>query len=155
MNCSNCGAPMRGVRDADHFVCDFCASFHFPQRNLDGVAILGGPGQRKCPVCAEALISAAVQRKPVEHCSKCQGVLSDRRAFNGIVEQLRARNRRPRQDPRPIDPAERDRLLLCPVCKAPMEVHPYYGPGNVLLDSCHVCNLVWLDHGEIASLGRS
>ena len=30
-----------------------------------------------------------------------------------------------------------------------MSTHPYYGPGNVIIDSCETCNLVWLDFGEL------
>jgi Zn-finger nucleic acid-binding protein len=33
-----------------------------------------------------------------------------------------------------------------------MEVHPYYGPGNVVVDSCCHCGLVWLDAGEISMI---
>ena len=43
----------------------------------------------------------------------------------------------------------------CPGCGEQMEVHPYYGPGNVLIDSCGECALVWLDRGEIATISRS
>jgi hypothetical protein len=30
--------------------------------------------------------------------------------------------------------------------------HPYYGPGNVVLDSCESCELVWLDFGELKQI---
>lgn len=33
-----------------------------------------------------------------------------------------------------------------------MDVHPYYGPGNVAIDSCSACNLVWLDFGELRQI---
>ena len=33
-----------------------------------------------------------------------------------------------------------------------METHPYYGPGNVIIDSCTGCDLVWLDFGELAQI---
>ena len=38
-----------------------------------------------------------------------------------------------------------------------METHPYYGPGNVVIDSCCGCGCgyVWLDHGELATLARA
>ena len=29
-----------------------------------------------------------------------------------------------------------------------MLTHPYYGPGNIVLDTCSQCDLVWLDAGE-------
>ncbi len=155
MNCRNCGAPMRPVRGDDHFVCDFCATFHFPDKTEDGVVVIGEPGRRDCPVCSAPLVSAFIQKKPVEHCATCQGVLVDRRGFNRIIEALRARHRGPRLEPRQIDPEERQRKLRCPGCGEQMDVHPYYGPGNVLIDSCWECALVWLDRGEIATISRS
>jgi Zn-finger nucleic acid-binding protein len=33
-----------------------------------------------------------------------------------------------------------------------METHPYYGPGNVIIDSCAACDLVWLDFGELTQI---
>jgi Zn-finger nucleic acid-binding protein len=30
-----------------------------------------------------------------------------------------------------------------------MDTHPYYGPGNVVIDNCGRCGLVWLDFGEL------
>jgi Zn-finger nucleic acid-binding protein len=33
-----------------------------------------------------------------------------------------------------------------------MDVHPYYGPGNIVIDTCGTCQLLWLDHGELASV---
>jgi hypothetical protein len=30
-----------------------------------------------------------------------------------------------------------------------METHPYYGPGNIVVDTCSECGYLWLDHGEI------
>jgi Zn-finger nucleic acid-binding protein len=36
-----------------------------------------------------------------------------------------------------------------------MEVHPYYGPGNVVMDSCTTCDLVWLDVGELKQISEA
>jgi Zn-finger nucleic acid-binding protein len=33
-----------------------------------------------------------------------------------------------------------------------MNVHPYYGPGNVVIDTCSRCDLVWLDFGELQQI---
>jgi Zn-finger nucleic acid-binding protein len=30
--------------------------------------------------------------------------------------------------------------------------HPYYGPGNVVVDSCTTCDLIWLDFGELKQI---
>jgi Zn-finger nucleic acid-binding protein len=31
-----------------------------------------------------------------------------------------------------------------------METHPYYGPGNIVVDTCSECGYLWLDHGDIS-----
>jgi hypothetical protein len=33
-----------------------------------------------------------------------------------------------------------------------METHPYFGPGNVVIDSCAGCELIWLDFGELKQI---
>jgi len=155
MNCSNCGAPMKAIRSGAHFVCDFCGSFVLPDKTEDGVAVVGGPGRRACPVCEEPLVAAAIESKPVEHCARCGGVLCDQRTFTQVIERLRARYRGPQLEAEPIDRSELARKLGCPACGRDLDLHPYYGPGNVLIDSCDACHLIWLDKGEIATIVRS
>lgn len=36
-----------------------------------------------------------------------------------------------------------------------MDVHPYYGPGNIVIDTCVECGLVWLDHGELTRVEQA
>lgn len=33
-----------------------------------------------------------------------------------------------------------------------MDVHPYYGPGNIVIDTCSRCNVIWLDCGELQQI---
>ena len=33
-----------------------------------------------------------------------------------------------------------------------MSTHPYYGPGNIVIDSCEGCDAVWLDFGELTQI---
>jgi hypothetical protein len=33
-----------------------------------------------------------------------------------------------------------------------MATHPYYGPGNVIIDTCEPCEVVWLDFGELKQI---
>ncbi len=50
---------------------------------------------------------------------------------------------------------ELKRKLACPTCHESMEVHPYYGAGRAIIDSCATCQLVWIDRGELTGLERS
>ena len=59
---------------------------------------------------------------------------------------------RPPVVPRPLDREALARSLTCPSCLRDMSTHPYYGPGNVVIDTCDACNVVWLDFGELQQI---
>jgi Zn-finger nucleic acid-binding protein len=58
----------------------------------------------------------------------------------------------PPTDPVPVRSDELKRLATCPTCKNRMATYPYYGPGNVVIDTCDACNVVWLDFGELKQI---
>jgi Zn-finger nucleic acid-binding protein len=89
---------------------------------------------------------------PVRFCKNCRGVLMPRRSFAAVVEHRRAWATNPPRPPVQLDRKELDRALMCPVCHLRMVTHPYYGPGNVVMDSCETCQLVWLDFGELKQI---
>lgn len=158
MNCKNCGAPMRPVDGRDYLCCDFCSTFHFPQElaeSADGVKPLGQESEIECPTCAVPLSAGAVEEIRVLYCETCRGLLVDSEGFAEIIRTRRAKHALPASTPRPMDPEEFKRRVDCPACERKMEVHPYYGPGNVVIDSCCRCQVIWLDHGEIAAIQRA
>jgi len=36
-----------------------------------------------------------------------------------------------------------------------MDTHLYGGPGNVIIDTCESCALMWLDYGELERMVRA
>ena len=74
--------------------------------------------------------------------------------FSDLVDDLRANfNRSAVQTP-----ADRDdlkRTIQCPKCNLRMDAHRYAGPGNVVVDTCDNCSLIWLDRGEITRIARA
>jgi Zn-finger nucleic acid-binding protein len=36
-----------------------------------------------------------------------------------------------------------------------MDTHYYAGPGNVIVDSCDTCSLLWLDRGELTRIAHA
>jgi Zn-finger nucleic acid-binding protein len=89
---------------------------------------------------------------PVRYCRNCRGVLIERRSFASVVEKRRAWAHSTPAPPIPLDRAELERQVRCPACAGPMMTHPYYGPGNVVIDGCQACELVWLDCGELKQI---
>jgi len=158
MNCTNCGAPVRLIDGRDYFCCDFCSTFHFPQpleASADGVTSLGEQSDVECPICQGPLCAGTIDRNRVLFCETCRGVLVEGEIFTHIVRKRRAERSGPADKPKPLNQEELERKVDCPVCHKSMDVHPYYGPGNVVIDSCIRCHLVWLDHGEIAAIERA
>jgi Zn-finger nucleic acid-binding protein len=152
MNCKNCGAPMTLVPGHNYFFCEYCMSYDFPEETSDGVRVLGEGSEVKCPVCHATLSPASVAETHVLHCEKCRGILAEQQAFPTIVKVLRARASGPPDSPRLLNREEMERRIHCPHCGQPMDTHPYYGPGNVVIDTCIHCALVWLDYGELGTI---
>lgn len=150
MNCKNCGAPMRIMEDRDYFFCEYCGSYLFPKPSSDGVVMLQRASDLTCPICSTVLSLASVAGVRVLYCSKCRGVLTDQESFSTIVKFLRAEAEGPPDPARPLDPESLERRIQCPHCGRTMNTHPYYGPGNIVIDNCAPCALIWLDYGELS-----
>jgi Zn-finger nucleic acid-binding protein len=155
MNCTGCGAAMELVATRGYYFCRYCGAFHFPETTAgEGVRVLGAAQPPlACPACRKALSSAIVDELfPVHHCANCRGLLVPRGKFVDIVHKRRAWATNPPSAPVPIDADELQRQVRCPVCTSAMETHPYYGPGNVVIDNCQTCDIVWLDFGELRQI---
>jgi len=165
--CSCCGAIMSAVRESDDapdsFMCKQCGNAFFsnapdsdaPSATQDGVVGTGEQLSTCCPVCKDALLSGGViEDQRVLYCQQCSGVLISTRNFSEVLTRLRRADGSAGadKDPHPIDPTEFQRQIACPNCSNRMDVHPYYGPGNVVVDSCCRCFLIWFDQGEIATI---
>ena len=138
-----------------YFFCRYCGSFHFPETaGDDGVRVLSAiEDSLTCGVCAKPLASALLdEAHPVQYCRNCRGVLMSRRDFALVVHRRRAWATGTPAPPVPLNQTELTRKLVCPKCRKPMATHPYYGPGNVVMDSCEPCELVWLDFGELKQI---
>ena len=153
MNCKNCGAAMVLVRD--YFACEYCTAFHFPSESTDGVRVLEEGAAVDCPLCQLPLSFASLDQVRVKHCENCRGILVDRRRFASIVESRRSKYPGREGQQQMLDEVDRRRRVDCPKCKDRMDLHPYYGPGRVMIDTCGHCALIWLDHGELTTIARA
>lgn len=157
MNCDQCGAPLRWNGQQSVITCEYCLSVRaLPAAQLqDRLAPLAEAGRSDCPRCAERLTRGALDGCPVEYCLSCHGILFEGPLFGHIVRTRRADFAGADAAIKPVNPHELARNVPCPGCRRSMEVHPYYGPGNVVIDSCAACALVWLDAGEMAQIERA
>ena len=158
MNCPNCGGTLVIVEGRGHLRCPFCATLHFPEplkQSADRITPLGRTSETPCPRCGEALSAGALEEISVEYCGACRGILLPSEDFAYLVQLRRSGYSGPDARPRPLSREDLETRIDCPGCGRTMEVHPYYGPGNQVIDSCHPCRLVWLDTGELAAIERA
>ncbi len=150
-NCTNCGAALSLDHYQDRLQCNYCETVHVPSLREDAqVQKLEGIGSATdCPVCFTELQHAKIDRWHFLYCPGCHGLLFDSKAFLNVVLYLRQSATEPFNEPEPIDPRDLDRKIRCPDCKNTMSVHPYYGPGNFVIDTCNQCDHVWLDGGDL------
>jgi Zn-finger nucleic acid-binding protein len=150
MTCDNCGAPLRLSRDQGLMVCDYCGSQTTPQADEDGVLVLE-PDKHNCPVCQTPLYVASIESNDMLYCTRCHGMVFEMEKFLPVLDVLREYRywSRSSQAPRDIDAG---RILRCPFCQHEMDKHLYGGGGNMDVDSCEPCNLLWLDRGELSRI---
>lgn len=157
--CEQCGGNASAVPGRDYLQCDYCRSLVFTDRNpliVDRITPSGGTLDTECPVCSKSLCMGRIEDRPVLYCCGCLGMLLRNDDFGTIVRQRRAQRRSGEgRAVAALNPAEYERQLSCPNCRGSMEVHPYYGPGNIVMDSCHRCQYVWLDHGELRKVEQA
>lgn len=143
------------IESRRYFQCRHCGSYHFPTTiEADGIRIVGHrAGAPKCPVCAVDMAHALLDGDhPIDFCAKCRGVLLPRPTFAIVTSKRRAWATTPPSKPVPMDRQELHRQLQCPKCQGSFETYPHYGPGNVVIDSCAGCDVIWLDFGEMRQI---
>jgi Zn-finger nucleic acid-binding protein len=129
--------------------CGHCSTLVCPEPAADGVRMTGEPGH-DCPVCRQHLLRAVMDdREPIEICDRCKGILMPVRVFAETLTARRRAAQTPSIIPSPADRAELHRRVECPSCTAGMIADWYYGPGNIVIDTCPACHVVWLDAGEL------
>jgi Zn-finger nucleic acid-binding protein len=119
-----------------------------PQANEDDV-LVGAETTHVCPVCQANLFDATIENRSVRYCTKCRGLLVLIFNFLPLVEYMRTVWRSTGANIQPRDNSDADRHLDCPLCGKIMIGYPYGGPGNVNLDSCERCSVIWLDRDEL------
>ena len=135
--------------------CEYCATLHFPDPNADGIRVLDTPAGSHCPRCRFELVHASVGGERIFYCQQCRGLLIAMDVFLVVIEDLRSRHESSEYAGKQPDWNNLNRQALCPLCGAPMNTHPYAGPGAVILDSCSVCCVNWLDYGELQRIVRA
>jgi Zn-finger nucleic acid-binding protein len=152
MNCANCGAVMELADSGRHLRCAHCGTSHFPDSaDADDIRVVGrAAGAPHCPACITAMDAALLDGdRPIHFCGRCRGVLLPRPTFAATISGRRAWASGPPAAPVPLDRRSLERKLSCPRCQGLFETYPHSGPGNVVIDSCLSCDLIWLDYGEM------
>ncbi len=141
---------MRLSRDQGLMICDYCGSQNAPHTDEDGVLVMD-PTSHNCPVCQTPLADASLESQDLLYCTHCHGMLLDMEKFVPLLEVLREHRywSGSSQTPRQFDAA---RVLDCPLCKHQMDEHLYGGGGNMDVDSCEACGVLWLDRGELSRI---
>lgn len=160
IRCSQCGGAASAVPGREYMQCEYCQSLVFTAENplvVDRIVPMGGKlDAAACPACDCVLNTGKIEDRPILYCGGCFGVLIRNEVFGAVIRERRARRKGVEAEAcKPLDTSAYERILDCPACEGIMEVHPYYGPGNVVIDSCSSCQYVWLDHGELRSVERA
>ena len=151
-SCPACGAPITPKPDTEGCKCDYCHAIFYPGEEDDGVQVSAEPADpafdQACPLCNQILVHASITKFPVLYCAECHGLLMRMGTLPDLIDALCASIPTPAVQT-PPDQGDLKRVLQCPKCHRRMDALFYAGPGNVIVDSCGDCFLLWLDRGEL------
>ena len=80
---------MRLDSGAESLTCEYCGNIVFPEKNDDGVRVLGQPSNELCPTCGIGLVDASFSSAHLRYCTRCRGMLIDMDIFADLVQTLR------------------------------------------------------------------
>jgi Zn-finger nucleic acid-binding protein len=146
---------MELVESRRYFRCRHCGTYHFAETvDAEGIRVSGTPAAAPgCPVCAAPMAHAVLDDEPaVDFCTRCRGVRLPRTAIAMVTTTRRAWATTPPAEPVPLDRRDLRRELACPRCRGRFATYAHYGPGNVVIDGCTHCDLIWLDFGEMRQI---
>jgi Zn-finger nucleic acid-binding protein len=148
---------MRFKPDMESFQCDYCKSVSVPEKNDDGVRVADEPSGQDCPLCNVPLVHAFLAKIPIIYCTGCRGMLISMPALEPLIEEVRASGGVAVTEAAAAASGKEDlrRTIDCPQCHHRMDAHFYGGPGNVVVDSCEDCSLIWLDRGELTHIAHA
>jgi Zn-finger nucleic acid-binding protein len=159
MNCLSCHGAMGKVHGQSHHWCCSCDRYEFPTELSEGQVPITSGGEStgfSCPKCEVSLeVGTITDSVQVCFCNNCRGFVTSSQSLGQVIWQMRVAYQGADDRPLPIDPQELEIYDACPACRETMESHPYYGPGNIVLNTCNPCQLAWLDHGELAKIIRA
>lgn len=105
-----------------------------------------------CFKCDGELEIANINGFKIAGCRDCHGLLIQTRLFGAMTNYRRAFYEGDETVPAPLKPADLQQATVCNACGNMMDTHAYCGPGNVVIDSCHHCKMVWLDAKELQQI---
>jgi Zn-finger nucleic acid-binding protein len=134
------------------FHCEYCGGYDFPEPNQDGVALLDELSSFPCPMCGHSLVSAAIKDVRILSCPNCRGNLIDQSKMLPILSHAKSLDATNEAFLSASNKAELTQTALCPSCRKMMNTYPYGGPGNIIIQGCDECRLIWLDFGELSKI---
>ena len=158
MHCESCGAPVSSLDGKAHFLCQFCETIVFGEpveACQDRIVPFTAEGDGTCPRCDVPLQQGKLEHCNIEFCGECRGIWIGTAAFVEVLQVRRSKSSPGSLPPKLMDATQLQIRRPCPGCRRLMEVHPYHGRGNEVIDSCHRCLSLWLDPGEIAALEKA
>ena len=109
----------------------------------------------KCPTCDTELARVPYEGLYVLRCEGCFGYLVASRRVEGIKRARRKSIHELMEETTAEGQADSEHPLRCPRCRRKMEKRFLADPALFHLDTCHRCELVWFDGGELARLQLS
>jgi len=110
-----------------------------------------------CPVCDNEMKTVSIKNIEIDYCDTCQGLWCDKDELERLAMLGRASLEsspiaksliKDMQDIR----TQKKSVLLCPSCEAGLEKLNYSYESDIILETCKICNGIWVDDGELSEI---
>jgi len=113
----------------------------------------------QCPSCRHSLRTIDYEGIAIDLCDGCHGQWLDSGELRHIIKarevRFDAESRRAAVEATKMQGValeDIDRTLICPKCDMDMTPVNFGGDSSIIIDRCHSCRGVWLEHGELDAI---
>ncbi|MGE5329341.1 MAG: zf-TFIIB domain-containing protein [Deltaproteobacteria bacterium] len=111
----------------------------------------------KCPVCDVEMKHASIKNVEIDYCEQCQGFWCDKDELEKVAmlgKDYLASSPISKSIEEGIQSTNKPNksLLLCPSCNASLVKFNYSYESDIFLETCKICNGIWVDDGELGDI---
>ena len=109
-----------------------------------------------CPRCETAMTVIQMEGVEIEHCENCGGICLDYGELDMVADDMTGSLEYSTLTDDKLETNDGRLLIACPKCAVSpaMRKIEFLGVGDIVLDRCDSCGVIWLDKDELDQINQ-